>query len=169
MATINNMITANQTRPCWANGRRAIFHRWTDSARPVKPKGMEDEDTLDRYQLHSVHGLVEFEDGHMERVWPSNIQFADGGGFDAWDWEGMEAKRDAMEPIPLPDFLAKDMHLPADPVPAPTSARRCTNCKNNPEDTEPCDLANYDCRRCRKADCICKSCEGKNKWEALEE
>lgn len=172
METFNTMTTANQTRPCWVDGRRAIFHRWTDSARPVKPKGMEDENTLDRYQLHTVHGLVEYEDGHMERVWPHKIQFADGGNFAAWDWETMEAIRDDRDPIPVPDFLTKDMHLPADPVPAPVprTYRHCYNCKNSPKDTEPCELSNYDCRRCDKTDCICKSCDSsKSNWEAEEE
>lgn len=81
MANINNTITVTfptpEYRPCWVNNRKALFHRWVDSARPVKPKGMEDEETTDRYQLYNVHGLVEFEDGTMARVWPQDIQFAD--------------------------------------------------------------------------------------------
>lgn len=35
--------------------------------------------------------LVEFEDGHMENVRPSNIIFTDGGGFDGW-FDAREAK-----------------------------------------------------------------------------
>ena len=63
MATYNTLITPTQTRPCWVEGRRAIFHRWTDSARPVKARGMEEDENAERYQLHSVHALVEYEDG----------------------------------------------------------------------------------------------------------
>ena len=65
MAAFNDIKITIQTRPCWVDGRRAIFHRWTDSARPAKPKGMEDEETADRFQIHNVHALVEYEDGRL--------------------------------------------------------------------------------------------------------
>ena len=64
-------------RMCWVHGKKAIFHRWVDTARVVKPRGMEETETTDRYQLHHVHGLVEFEDGSLARVWPQDIQFVD--------------------------------------------------------------------------------------------
>jgi hypothetical protein len=72
------------------NGRRAFFHRWADSARPVVPRGMEEDETGPRYQLYSVHGIVEFEDGTVQRVWPSDIRFIDGGDFAAYAWPEME-------------------------------------------------------------------------------
>jgi hypothetical protein len=149
-----------------------MFHRWTDSARPVKPKGMEDEDTLDRFQIHNVHGLVEYEDGHMERVWPNTIQFADGGGFDAYDWETMEAIRDDREPIPLPGFLTKDLHLAGDPVPAnKDNAKTCVTCRHGFSDLATCEKFDYNCKRCAAAgalDCPCQTCVDKDKWEAEE-
>ena len=79
MATDKDNVTAggSEYRPCWVHSRRALFHRWVDSARPVKGKGMEDTEPAPRYQLHSVHALVEFEDGTLLRVWPQEIQFAD--------------------------------------------------------------------------------------------
>ncbi len=166
-----------ERRPCWVNGRRAMFHRWTDSARPVKPKGMEDEDALDRYQLHSVHGLVEYEDGHMERVWPNTIQFADGGDFTAYDWESMEANRTDPEPGPAAKpqatgFLARARAAASVFAPsrkAEEPARHCYNCKHSPTDTEPCEAVNYDCSRCARVgnvDCICQRCDYKSMWEA---
>jgi hypothetical protein len=79
MADNKNTIPAllPEYRPCWVYGRKALLHRWVDSARPVKPRGVEDEENTARYQLHSVHGLVEFQDGAMARAWPQDIQFAD--------------------------------------------------------------------------------------------
>lgn len=70
----------NVRRPCYVDGKRAMFHRWVDNARPVKPRGQETDDA-ENYQLYTVHALVEYEDGTMERVWPSHIRFADGGQF----------------------------------------------------------------------------------------
>lgn len=79
-----------ERRPCMVNGRRAFFHRWADSARPVTPRGMEEDETGPRYQLYSVHGIVEFADGTVQRVWPSDIRFIDGGDFAAYVWPEME-------------------------------------------------------------------------------
>lgn len=77
-------------RPCLVAGKRAIFHRWADNARPVVPRGMDATDTDVRYQCATVHGIVEYEDGTVQRVWPSEIQFIDGGAFDCYDWDALE-------------------------------------------------------------------------------
>ena len=29
-------------RPCYVNGRRALFHRWVNTANPVLPKGVRE-------------------------------------------------------------------------------------------------------------------------------
>lgn len=78
-------ITAD-LRPCIVNGRRALFHRWADSARPITPRGMEETEYSDRYQLHSVHAIVEYADGTVSRVWPYDIRFIDHSEFDAYAW-----------------------------------------------------------------------------------
>ena len=96
MAAFNDKITITtcEGRPCWVKGRRAIFHRWTDSARPVKPAN-NDQETDERMQKWSVHGLVEYEDGTVEREWPSAIRFADSAEkFDAICWDALEARRE---------------------------------------------------------------------------
>lgn len=85
---------AHEMRPCWVRGKRALFHRWTDSARPVAPKGLPDVETELRYQLWHVHGVVEYEDGTLDRVWPYEIQFAGNPVFKEYAWEQMEAERD---------------------------------------------------------------------------
>lgn len=87
MAMFGQKVTIEQERrPCIVNGRRAMFHRWVDSARPVTPRGIEEDETSERYQLHSVHGIVEFEDGTVQRVWPSEIRFIDHSEFEAYAW-----------------------------------------------------------------------------------
>lgn len=111
MATTDKkfIVTTCEGRPCWVNGRRAIFHRWCDSARPVNPYG-KDSPGDERLQKWSVHGIVEYEDGTVEREWPSAIQFADSAElFDGLCWEAMEERRDAllydMTPEPEDDML----------------------------------------------------------------
>lgn len=82
MAQIENK-TPPLPRPCWVNGEKAIFHRWADTARPAKARGQEDDDDAPYYQIYSVHAVVEYEDGRVERCWPSEIRFADSSLFDA--------------------------------------------------------------------------------------
>ena len=79
MATFNapQITVHTELRPCWVRDRKAVFHRWVETARPVKPKDMEDDENAEYYQLRNCHGLVEFEDGTVARVWPQDIQFAD--------------------------------------------------------------------------------------------
>ena len=77
----------NPLRPCWVKGRKAIFHRWCNTANPALPRGMEPTDEKARYfQYRSVQAIVEFMDGTVERVWPQEIEFADGGLFDEMTW-----------------------------------------------------------------------------------
>lgn len=76
-------------RPCWARGRRALFHRWVNSAHPVLPRGEEPGENARYYQFRNVTALVEYEDGTVARIFPDNIQFVDdGGGFDRFTWPG---------------------------------------------------------------------------------
>ena len=77
-------------RPCYVNGRRALFHRWANSARPQLPKGQEPGENARYFQFRSTHGLVEYEDGTMDQVWPYAIKFADGGHFADYDWRPQE-------------------------------------------------------------------------------
>ena len=91
---INNTTNtlAPELRPCWVKGKRALFHRWADSARPATPRGVDEEENEPKHQVWSVHGIIEFEDGTVERVWPYNIQFADGGNFDSYEWGEQNAE-----------------------------------------------------------------------------
>jgi hypothetical protein len=161
MAAIDGKITLStcEGRPCWVRGRRAIFHRWTDSARPVKPVS-GDQDTDERLQKWSVHGLVEYEDGRMEREWPNNIRFADSREyFDGLAWEEMEARRDAED---------HEERETLDDLPERTNPDCITCAHENPMVwSEACAINGYDCLHC-EADCICKTCENSSKWEPKE-
>lgn len=104
MGVLNSTITIQmqEPRPCWVKGRRAVFHRWTDTARAVVPHGLPEIETEVRYQLWNVHGLVEYEDGTVERVWPQDIVFPKNDIFIDYDWNLMEHERDqAAEGEPL--------------------------------------------------------------------
>jgi len=73
-------------RPCWVHGKKAFFHRWASSARPILPRGVEPDENAQHYQLSLTHAIVEYEDGSVERVWPQDVKFADGGGFEEYAW-----------------------------------------------------------------------------------
>lgn len=77
-------------RPCWACGRKALFHRWAASAHPVLPRGEKPSENARYYQFRNVTALVEYEDGTVGRVYPNEIQFADDGGFDKFTWPPSE-------------------------------------------------------------------------------
>lgn len=80
-----------KNRPCYVNDRRAVFHRWINSAHPVLPRGIDANDERARFfQFRSTHGLVEYEDGTLARVWPQEIRFADGGFFEDYSWIPVE-------------------------------------------------------------------------------
>lgn len=82
----------DQRRPCWVRGRKALFHCWANTAHPVAPRNIPAEliDEKTRFfQFRRTDGLVEFEDGTVARVYASDIQFADGGGFEKFAWAPM--------------------------------------------------------------------------------
>lgn len=77
----------SEYRPCYVNGRKALFHRWVNTANPALPKGVSANDEKARFFQHrSTAALVEYADGNVARVWPQDIRFADGGRFDASEW-----------------------------------------------------------------------------------
>lgn len=88
------IVQENEYRPCYVNGRRALFHRWTNSARPKLPNGQEPGENARYFQFRTTHGLVEYEDGTVDLVWPSTIKFSDHGRFKDYAWEPMEQEDD---------------------------------------------------------------------------
>ena len=89
METNENIYTP-RPRPCIVQGSRAIWHRWRDSARPKHGSRLETDENADYFQVWNVHAIVEFEDGTVARVWPSNVQFVDGGAFADFEWPETE-------------------------------------------------------------------------------
>lgn len=84
-----NMCQTDDRRPCWVRGKKAMFHCWVNAAHPVPPRNIpaEEIDEKTRYfQFRSTTALVEFEDGTCARVYPNEVQFADGGGFADYAW-----------------------------------------------------------------------------------
>ena len=58
-------------RPCYVDDRKGLFHCWSQQATILNSE----------HTFMGTVGIVEFEDGHVARVLPNNIQFADGGSF----------------------------------------------------------------------------------------
>lgn len=80
-------VDETQPRPCWVKGRKAIFHRWCNTANPVLPRGMDPNDERAYYFQHrSTTAIVEYMDGTVDRVWPQDLEFADGGRFAELNW-----------------------------------------------------------------------------------
>ena len=97
--TINFTTTeTDKPRPCYARGRKALFHRWVNSAHPVLPRGEEPSENSRYFQFRRTEALVEFEDGTIGRIFPSNLQFVDGGDFDKYEWPPLlETDKEVLE------------------------------------------------------------------------
>ena len=83
MASFKYLI-GPERRPCYVDDRKGVFHQWINRAEVVAPSMMVGGHPGG--QLWEVFGLVEFEDGHMEEVYPMEVQFADGGYFEDTAW-----------------------------------------------------------------------------------
>lgn len=97
MAKVDYEIRAivNETTPCLVNGRKALFHRWVEETkvlihldRPMMPEKIDilvrrrDESGVipvfcEPIKSTNTYGLVEFEDGHIEKIEPTSIKFID--------------------------------------------------------------------------------------------
>jgi hypothetical protein len=116
---------------------------------------MEEDENAERYQLHSVHALVEYEDGTMSRVWPTSVQFADSEQyFTEYDWDAMEAQRDALPWV--------------DPEPAEETPRNCMNCGYINPNANHCYNIDHKCSACEVDACRCKKCKDFDQWEPKE-
>lgn len=99
MAAIIDTITIKTTeyRPCYANEKKALFHRWTDKEEiALKFNGFlistaEIAAALEDYRtkgilppnaniekIKTTLAIVEYEDGTIDEVRPQQIRFADG-------------------------------------------------------------------------------------------
>lgn len=66
-------------RPCIVTGKEnaknALFHRWVDVAEVIPPSPLRGGHGGG--QLWAVYGLVEYEDGSVQKVFPERIRFID--------------------------------------------------------------------------------------------
>lgn len=77
MAGLNGTITlsSGEYRPCIVGNRKALFHRWIERVEIVSPAlayGSPGGGVIKR-----PLGIVEYEDGKIEEVYPTKIQFVD--------------------------------------------------------------------------------------------
>jgi hypothetical protein len=80
MAIPNNHIKIKlECRPCYVEGRKAMFHMWSSVQQLVPPSILNWGHNGGA--VRSVLGIVEFEDGKVAQVRPEQIRFADGGDF----------------------------------------------------------------------------------------
>ena len=93
MARLNFTLITRE--PCWVltnDGiQKAMFHCWEHRSQAVSPSILRGGHPGGF--VADVCAIVEFEDGHVERISPINIQFIDGKkNFKEYDW-GEERKK----------------------------------------------------------------------------
>lgn len=81
------IVRENEYRPCWVQGKKALFHRWANDARPTLPGNQKFNENARFYQFRSSKAIVEYEDGTVARVWPNEVKFADSDFFHQFEWE----------------------------------------------------------------------------------
>lgn len=75
----SEIIIRHERRPCYVDGKRAMFHTWSQQSDIFAPSPMvggHPGGTVSR-----CVGIVEYENGKVEKVMPNEIRFADGGEF----------------------------------------------------------------------------------------
>lgn len=68
-------ISNSEYRPCYVDGKKALFHKWNEIAE-VQAPGFAIGSSPGG-QLKATFGLIEFEDGTVREVYPNKIKFAD--------------------------------------------------------------------------------------------
>lgn len=81
-------------RMCLADGpngpEKALFHCWSTEVRVIPPsvlRGGHSGGTITE-----TVAILEFEDGHLEKLGTNEFRFVDGGQFGQWAWPGEETK-----------------------------------------------------------------------------
>lgn len=67
--------TTAEYRPCYADGKKALFHRWTEEAQILPPSIMKGGHGGG--QLKTTFAIVEYEDGTIAGIAPQKIRFID--------------------------------------------------------------------------------------------
>lgn len=84
MASLNSEITFKDNfRPCYADGKKAIFHRWIKITRIIQDPNADKPKSL---IVKFIAALCELENGQVKCFDPEEIRFADGGEFKEAIW-----------------------------------------------------------------------------------
>ena len=70
-------VETAEYRPCYVDGKKALFHRWTDVPFLSPSKvcwGLSEDEATDYHAL----AIVEYEDGTVYRVFPEQVRFVPG-------------------------------------------------------------------------------------------
>lgn len=78
------LIIENSLRPCFVDGKRALFHRWEDKAEVVGESPLRGGHPGG--QIWATLGIVEFEDGTVQEVYPVRIRFVTHKDFEECAW-----------------------------------------------------------------------------------
>lgn len=69
-------------------GRKCLFHCWSTESRVLEPSLLKGGHNGGTYS--EIFGVLEFEDGHLEKLRTGEFDFVDGGQFKQWAWPGEE-------------------------------------------------------------------------------
>ena len=82
MKLVYSRFVEECTRPCYARGKRAIFHRWAEFSSLLAESPLKGGPPAGR--VSNVSGIVEYEDGNVDCVHPSEIKFIDSACKTIW-------------------------------------------------------------------------------------
>lgn len=89
---MNAHVNTYEPRPCYAIGRKALFHGWYHEYFVVTPSPMIGGPPGG--QKSNLWAIVEYEDGSCDFVSYDRIMFIDHGKFDEIAWPEPEEKTD---------------------------------------------------------------------------
>lgn len=85
-------------RPCVTNeglgGKKCLFHCWSTESRVIGPSPLRGGHQCG--VISETVAVLEFEDGHLEKLRTHDFKFVDGGQFQQWAWTGEKEKKDAV-------------------------------------------------------------------------
>ena len=99
---LDGITISFERRPCWVDGKKAMWHGWTNRTFHLFQDGIHKKD------FSSTMGLVEWEDGTMKEVEPLDIRFADHTDFRETVWDEQKTANPIDEAIHALDNLKKN-------------------------------------------------------------
>ena len=81
---LSNIVIEHETRPCYYEGKRAMFHSWSEHREAISESPMVGGHPAGI--IAATLAIIELEDGTVKEVYPEKIKFADGGKFNSIAW-----------------------------------------------------------------------------------